>query len=222
MRYFGTGTTSVTSFSDANVALFTDVSRTGAVAFAGTQFSPRALTGSIDYNLAPLPVKWLSVSGKSLNNTAAISWEVVERDVRNYALQKQQGDDFITLQTINSLGDGQNRYQATDAMAFEGATTTAVYRIMQTDVDGRTGYSAAVLVKKVMVETPFVVYPNPFTATLQVDVSTEQLAVVTDVTGKTIAQLQLHAGSNTIDTRHWQTGVYTISCAGETIRVQKL
>jgi hypothetical protein len=52
IRYFGTGTVSMTNFSDANLALFTDVARTGNVAFGGTSFTPRAFTGSIDYNLS--------------------------------------------------------------------------------------------------------------------------------------------------------------------------
>lgn len=51
IRYFGTGTVSMTNFSDANLALFTDVARTGNVAFGGTSFTPRAFTGSIDYDL---------------------------------------------------------------------------------------------------------------------------------------------------------------------------
>jgi hypothetical protein len=52
IRYYGTGSSSNTTFSDANLTLFTDISRTGTVPFGGTQFTPRALSGSIDYNLA--------------------------------------------------------------------------------------------------------------------------------------------------------------------------
>jgi hypothetical protein len=55
IRYQGTGTTATTSFSNADLAMFTDVSRTGAVAFAGTQFSPRAFSGDIHYQLVPEP-----------------------------------------------------------------------------------------------------------------------------------------------------------------------
>jgi hypothetical protein len=55
IRYFGTGTTSNTNFSDANLALFTAHSRTGAVPFAGTLFNPRALAGAVHYNVVPEP-----------------------------------------------------------------------------------------------------------------------------------------------------------------------
>jgi hypothetical protein len=55
IRYFGTGTTSNTNFSDANLALVTAHSRTGAVSFGGTLFTPRALTGAVHYNIVPEP-----------------------------------------------------------------------------------------------------------------------------------------------------------------------
>ncbi len=55
IRYFGTGTTSNTNFSNADLSLFSAHSRTGAVAFGGTQFTPRALTGNVQYNVVPEP-----------------------------------------------------------------------------------------------------------------------------------------------------------------------
>jgi hypothetical protein len=54
IRYTGTGTTGgQTTWSNADLTLFSDVSRTGAVAFAGTQFSPRTFAGNVNY--APVP-----------------------------------------------------------------------------------------------------------------------------------------------------------------------
>lgn len=55
VRYFGTGTTSTSNYNDANLALFTNISRTGAVAFAGTQFTPRAFVGNIHYDVLAVP-----------------------------------------------------------------------------------------------------------------------------------------------------------------------
>lgn len=55
IRYFGTGTTSNTNFSNADLALFSAHSRTGNVAFAGTMFTPRALTGNVHYTAVPEP-----------------------------------------------------------------------------------------------------------------------------------------------------------------------
>lgn len=55
IRYFGTGTTSVTDFSNADLALHSAHSRTGAVAFGGSMFTPRALTGNVHYTVVPEP-----------------------------------------------------------------------------------------------------------------------------------------------------------------------
>ena len=54
IRYTGTAALPPqTTWSNADVTLFSDVSRTGAVAFAGTQFTPRVFAGTINYIPAP-------------------------------------------------------------------------------------------------------------------------------------------------------------------------
>jgi hypothetical protein len=55
IRYFGTGTTSQSTYTNPDVTLFTDISRTGNVSFGGTQFTPRAFVGSIGYSVVPEP-----------------------------------------------------------------------------------------------------------------------------------------------------------------------
>jgi len=56
IRYFGTGAGGhQTTFSNSDLTLFSDVSRTGAVSFAGTQFSPRTFAGTVTYNVVPEP-----------------------------------------------------------------------------------------------------------------------------------------------------------------------
>lgn len=49
IRYQGTGTASTGNFSNADLTLFSDIARTGTVSFAGTQFTPRAFAGTINY-----------------------------------------------------------------------------------------------------------------------------------------------------------------------------
>jgi hypothetical protein len=56
IRYTGTGTNPPqTTWSDANIQLFSDVSRTGTVPFAGTQFTPRTFSGTVYYSPVPEP-----------------------------------------------------------------------------------------------------------------------------------------------------------------------
>lgn len=55
IRYQGTGTTSTSNFSNADLQLFSAHSRTGNVAFSGTLFTPRAFSGAIHYTAVPEP-----------------------------------------------------------------------------------------------------------------------------------------------------------------------
>lgn len=56
IRYTGTSAAPPqTTWANADVTLFSDTSRTGAVAFAGTQFSPRTFAGTITYSVIPAP-----------------------------------------------------------------------------------------------------------------------------------------------------------------------
>jgi hypothetical protein len=55
IRYFGTGSSSNTNFGNGDLTLNTAHSRTGAVSFAGTLFTPRALVGAVHYNVVPEP-----------------------------------------------------------------------------------------------------------------------------------------------------------------------
>lgn len=57
IRYTGTtASPPVTGWSNADLQLFSDTSRTGAVAFAGTQFSPRTFAGNVNYAPVPEPM----------------------------------------------------------------------------------------------------------------------------------------------------------------------
>lgn len=54
IRYTGTAAAPPqTTWSNADLTLFSDVSRTGAVAFGGTKFNPRTFAGNVNY--APVP-----------------------------------------------------------------------------------------------------------------------------------------------------------------------
>ncbi|MET0556033.1 MAG: hypothetical protein ABW221_23540 [Vicinamibacteria bacterium] len=58
LRYTGTGAAPPqTTWSTADLTLFSDVARTGAVAFAGTQFTPRTFSGNILYSTTPVTLE---------------------------------------------------------------------------------------------------------------------------------------------------------------------
>lgn len=56
LRYFGTGTSAPpTTWSNADLTMFSDRSRTASVAFEGGTFSPRTYAGDINYTLTAVP-----------------------------------------------------------------------------------------------------------------------------------------------------------------------
>jgi hypothetical protein len=62
IRYTGTGAIPPqTTWSNADITLFSDVARTGALAFGGTQFTPRTFSGNIQYSTTPVELQSFAV-----------------------------------------------------------------------------------------------------------------------------------------------------------------
>ena len=62
IRYTGTAAAPPqTTWSNADITLFSDVARTGAVAFGGTQFTPRTFSGTIQYSTTPVTLESFGV-----------------------------------------------------------------------------------------------------------------------------------------------------------------
>jgi hypothetical protein len=60
IRYTGTAAIPpTTTFSNADLSLFSDTARTGAVSFAGTANSPRTFSGTVAYSIVPEPASFL-------------------------------------------------------------------------------------------------------------------------------------------------------------------
>jgi hypothetical protein len=62
IRYTGLAATPPqTTWSNADITLFSDVARTGAVAFAGTQNTPRTFSGNILYSTVPVTLQTFGI-----------------------------------------------------------------------------------------------------------------------------------------------------------------
>ena len=56
IRYTGTSAAPPqTTWANADVTLFSDISRTGSASFGGSQFTPRTFAGEINYRVIPAP-----------------------------------------------------------------------------------------------------------------------------------------------------------------------
>jgi hypothetical protein len=110
--------------------------------FSVNSWSPFTL-GSINL-ISPLPITWLDVNGSvNSNKIATINWHVAEQNVLNFTVEKSiDGVTFVEIGTQVSKGNGQNNYTLTDAQPITGKV---LYRIMQTDVNGKKTYSNIIL-----------------------------------------------------------------------------
>ena len=108
--------------------------------------------------LGTLPLFWLGVQAEWTNtDEAKVSWRVSQQqNIKDYTVQySSDGNNFINVCSVISSA-------ITSYNCIVGAynNTKNYYRVMQTDIDGKTTYS-----KIVMLQTPkksaLSVYPNP-------------------------------------------------------------
>lgn len=63
IRYTGTSSAPPqTTWSNADLTLFSDVSRTGTVPFGGSRFSPRTFAGNVNYSVVPEPASMAALA----------------------------------------------------------------------------------------------------------------------------------------------------------------
>ncbi len=158
-----------------------------------------------------LPLNWLSVNGVlNTQSKAVINWKVSENNVMKYEIEKSTGgNSFESIATITSKGDGENQYSYMDKQVLRG---TGLYRIKQTDFDGRFTYST---VMKLYSDenTTLTVYPTKFTQSFTVVTPTAQSAALVNMQGQVVKSIKLESGSNYVPVGEISTGVYVLKTA---------
>lgn len=165
---------------------------------------------------AAIPLHWLYVKG-GLNNAkqASIEWQVVEQDVAGYTIEKSSdGINYITVGIIASKGNGENSYSFTEQRLL---TSTAWYRLKQTDIDGKFSYSNIIVLRN-RDNFPISVYPNPVEALATVLVDKKSLnktALLTDMAGKTWQTTRINNLCFAINVAGYPTGCYLLKIENE-------
>ncbi len=159
-----------------------------------------------------LPLRWLSIEG-NLNNQkqAVLRWIVQESNVSNYEVQKSVDNvQWNTMATINSKGTGSNDYAFTDNTPLQ---TTTYFRIKQTDVDGRLGYSTIVKLNFNKSAFSVNVYPNPVKDMINISVGTNLINTTVrlyNATSKLVQTKLLTTGFSQISLQNYPTGIYLL------------
>jgi hypothetical protein len=160
---------------------------------------------------APLPVNFIGFSVTQLGKNNLLSWSTASEQ-NNAGFEVQRSTDGTTYENIgfvkslSATGNSSSplSYSFTD---FNPLGLQQYYRLKQTDLDGKSAYSAIVLVKREAPATLTVtkVYPNPSTSSIYINAAcpaatTLQLSIV-DMNGRVVGRKQVNAmtGNNGFD-----------------------
>lgn len=152
-------------FGEANTTQVTGAAQvTGALyQFAGINLttSTRFTLGTINRTQTPLPVELVSFTGKLEDGVVNFNWKTASELNNDYFTLERStdGKSFGKIAVIKGAGTSVNakEYNATDDAPPAGRI---YYRLKQTDFDGTTDDSKAILITN---ENPasIAVYPNP-------------------------------------------------------------
>ncbi|MCG2616971.1 T9SS type A sorting domain-containing protein [Terrimonas sp. NA20] len=111
--------------------------------------------------MGPLPVRWLSFSGRVLEGTNRLDWETAtESDNLHFEIERSSdGQAFVKIGIVPASPGGANgaAYGFTDQQPLAG---TSFYRLKQVDINGQFAYSKTIMLHAAL-NTTLTVYPNP-------------------------------------------------------------
>src|SRR5690606_25755494 len=133
-----------------------------------------------------------------------------------FAIERSvDGRNFEVIGQVKGAGNSNtiNAYAFADKNPANGV---AYYRLKQTDFDGKYEYSKIVSVafEGKVAQVVINAYPNPTASVLNVNVNGVAGKIsleITDVTGRTVKNLQINAGENTaVNVESLPKGLYQI------------
>ncbi len=193
-----------------------------------TDFSPFTLGSTTGLN--PLPVKLLSFDAKPVNQDVKVTWATAS-EINNDYFTVQRSTDGKSWSVIGIVNASENSGQTSDYNFTDKSPVSGVqfYRLMQTDLDGKTTLSNIVSVNMhVSLDAATVsVYPNPVTDVVNVGLSvasSDASVVIFNNMGMKVYEISGQSGKIfTIDMSAFEKGIYTIEIHHENgVNVSKL
>jgi hypothetical protein len=174
---------------------------------------------------APLPLTWISLEGH-LNNVqhSTLSFTVNEENVKDYTVEKSMdGTSYNKIASLEGKGNGMHSYVYTEPTALQ---QTAWYRILQTDLDGHSGYSAVIRLRAGKARLAATVYPIPARGNVTLQITGDELlhtkAVLIDLKGIQVKSILINDYNTAIDLHNLPHGMYLLQLAnGSNLKVMK-
>ncbi|MBC8032555.1 MAG: T9SS type A sorting domain-containing protein, partial [Chitinophagaceae bacterium] len=125
------------------------------IEFQVTSFSNFFITGP----QVVLPVRWVNAEAQWISATAArVSWQVADQQqVKDYTVQ--HSTDGIRFSDVCTVAASNSTTYSCEVNP--GVEERHYYRVLQTDVDGKSSYSKTVTLKANPQENMFTILPNP-------------------------------------------------------------
>jgi hypothetical protein len=190
---------------------------------------------------ATLPVKWLSFTGKNVNNDVQLDWQTAQ-EINNkcYEIERSANNqNFTKIGTVKGRANSNtvSKYSYLDDFNNWDKTTALTdniyYRLKQIDLDDQYHYS-----KTISVKAPFLatmnLYPNPFNESLFLKVNSNELnqvfsVQIIDLLGREVLNKSFTNDSKQFDyeitdLKALNTGIYfvKISYNGEVITLKAI
>ncbi len=196
----------------------TSVNVTGLTTVTGYSFDVYEYNGKYMHNkfaaassstTTTLPVKLLSFTANNVDGNVQLKW-LTANEINNKGFEVERstdGKNFRSIDFVKGAGNTNKTtsYSKIDLGAFIATSSNVLYyRLKQVDFDGTPTYSNQIVVNENELASNGVkVYPNPFTKTLTVDISsdvnTNTTIAITDISGKEISTtlVPVSVGNNT-------------------------
>jgi len=176
--------------------------------YTGT-FSPFAIgsTSSV------LPVTWLNFTGKKVQQGVELNWSTSsEQNTKDFQVQHS-----INAQQWTSVGNlpaaGNSNTLRDYRFVHEGPFKNSMqhyYRILQRDLDGKFSYSKVIRIEYPEAATDVVLYPNPASDVLHVNITERQELRLVNMQGVVVWKGVLPAGRHEISVSNFATGNYIL------------
>lgn len=171
----------------------------------------------------PLPLIWESFTANRLNNKVLLQWATAqEQNVKDFTVQySTDGTSWNDLTTIASAGNSSNghNYSYIHTNPLKGNN---YYRILITDLDGKSGFSKVLIIKFDVTDQSYIVLGNPISnGMLTLKVNTALVFTLYSADGKLLWQKQFVPGLQNIDVSQYAKGLYLLKANGTTQKIIK-
>jgi hypothetical protein len=162
-----------------------------------------------------LPLSFLSFTAKLTNDRVLLKWRT-ENEVNTLKFDVERSKNGLLYEKIGEVAanntSGINDYQFTDMQPGKGIS---YYRLRQVDIDGHFEYSRIARIYmdgKLLV----VITPNPAGNHISIDGADQfQRLKITDMSGKTVKQVNKPGTSQQIDVSDLPAGMYLVYLIGD-------